>query len=171
MFQTYKGVNWMYKVGDRVRVLYPDEIDERKGIRKGDIFTVIRHTGKDHVIVDLRDRKEDYLYTNQIEKVEESKEMTFPEMAQKLIDGEFEVGTELICDDTSYFVGHATSYFVDHATINGYGLKSSINTAIVSVDIGASKMNKNWIVKEEPIKEMSIEELQKELGYKIKIVE
>ena len=95
-------------------------------------------------------------------------QMTFPEMVQKLIDGEFEVGTELVAD--------GDSYFVDKVWRGGYGLSTSKSSYEVSVRLGASHMNSTWTVKEEvpeeePIKEMSIEEVQKELGYKIKIVE
>lgn len=89
-------------------------------------------------------------------------EMTFPEMAQKLIDGQFEVGTELVT--------HGKSFWVD--THSGeYGLKDVDKGAFVSAMLRVTEMNAIWTVKEQPIKEMSVEEVQKELGYKIKIVE
>lgn len=97
----------------------------------------------------------------QILKEERDKEMTFPEMAQKLIDGEFEIGTELVCNHESYWVNK----------LSGYGLKPSKGAFVTQIHVGSIEMNSTWKVKEQPTKEMSIEELQKELGYKIKIVE
>src|SRR5699024_10530607 len=107
--------------------------------------------------------------SHHVELVTNQTEFTFPEMVQKLIDGEFEVGTELVAD--------GKSYFVDRVLLQRkYGLKSNEEGSIVSTTIGANAFNAAWTVKEEltkeePIKEMSIEEVQKELGYKIKITE
>lgn len=149
----------MYKVGDKVRVKSVDSYDVFKGIEVGDEYEVISVYSDGYVTV----KKCNFvLYTNQIEKVEESKKMTFPEMVQKLIDGEFEVGTELVTHGKSFWVG----------THSGeYGLKDVDKGAFVSAMLRVTEMNATWTVKEQPIKEMSIEELQKKLGYKIKIVE
>lgn len=151
----------MYKIGDKVRVTrLVNECDERRlkigsihtvmGIREGDEAAFIRVSGNNNYV----------MLKNQIEKVEESKEMTFPEMVQKLIDGEFEVGTELIVKDQD---GDTKTYEVIK---NMYGFGLDIEKSIYP-----SVFNGKWTVKEQPIKEMSIEELQQELGYKIKIVE
>ncbi|WP_407390380.1 hypothetical protein [Carnobacterium jeotgali] len=158
----------MYKVGDRVRLISADNIDTHKGMRNGDIYTITSaYEEHDHVCVNFRDDLKDVLYKKQIEKVEESKEMTFPEMVQKLIDGEFEAGTELIMTDP---VNYKVTFYVVK-NIYGYGL-STRKDDIEDTDLSyPSYINGAWTVKEQPIKEMSIEELQKELGYKIKIVE
>ena len=92
--------------------------------------------------------------------------MTFPEMIQKLIDGEFEFDTELTNDYDN------ESYWVDTSKSHMYGLKESRSSGSVSAKLGASVINARWSVKgQPPIKEMSIEEIQKKLGHKVKIVE
>ena len=152
----------MYKVGDKVRVKSVDSYDVFKGIEVGDEYEVISVYSDGYVTV----KKHKFvLYTNQIEKVEESKEMTFPEMVQKLIDGEFEVGTELANSDN-----RKIHYVLKNGY--GYGLSARTDGFFGKTQLTyPSYVNAKWKVKEQPIKEMSIEELQKELGYKIKIVE
>ncbi|MEG0552779.1 MAG: hypothetical protein RR533_04535 [Carnobacterium sp.] len=152
----------MYKIGDKVRVTYVDTIDSN--ITEGEVFEVIGTETESHVRVNTRGHKYWPMRYDQIEKVEESKEMTFPEMVQKLIDGDFEVGTELVADNNSYFVDRVM-------WSNNYGLKSDISETTVMVNLSAHALNSTWTVQKQPTKEMSIEELQKELGYKIKIVE
>ena len=94
-------------------------------------------------------------------------EMTFPEMAQKLIDGKFEIGAELIAKDIQ---GDNTSFYVGN-NVFGYGITYKKDEWVNNSATHASNFNATWTVKEQPIKEMSIEEIQKELGYKLKIVE
>jgi len=167
----------MYKVGDKVRI----KNDLVGGEDYGDVYfsdEMNVHAGKIYVIDHVEKTENLTCYTLdgastwdwseemfiKTEKVNEikniQKEMTFPEMAQKLIDGEFEVGTELVNRGTSFWVAESV----------GYGLKDSPESFTVSTKIGANSMNTIWKVKEE-IKEMSIEDIQKELGYKVKITE
>lgn len=157
----------MYKVGDKVIVkclMIPDNPME---IKVGDTFRVNIIRSSTSVGVSLGDTDGYPLNNIQIEKVEESKEMTFPEMTQKLIDGEFEVGTEL---ENSYEY-YEKSYWVHRSENTGnFGLSVSKYEDILKVELEGTDINGSWTAKEE-IKEMSIEELQKELGYKIKIVE
>ena len=107
----------------------------------------------------------------QILKEEWDEEMTFPEMVQKLIDGEFEAGTELVTTDAD---NDKNTFYVSKNTY-GYGISKEADGFIPNKATFPSVLNAKWTVKEkvkeQPIKEMSIEELQKELGYKIKIVE
>lgn len=164
LVEEEKQVN-EFKVGDKVRVNWVDEEDKRKGISKGDCFNVLRVDRDGDIRVALPNGEKGVLFKRQLEKVENKTEFTFPQMAQKLIDGEFEIGTELVTSDDS-------TYFVDRAGYKRtYGLKSSKNGGLVVSEIGASDFNATWKVKEQPIKEMSIEEIQKELGYKIKVTE
>ena len=153
----------MYKVGDRVKVISTDCADIASGIKIGDVFKVIDLTTEGNVQAELNKDSTFVFYKKQIEKVEESKEMTFPEMVQKLIDGEFEVGTELINLDNVYYVGKGG--------LDNYGITKDKNSWAIQATFGINQLNTLWTVKEQPIKEMSIEELQKKLGYKIKIVE
>lgn len=149
----------MYKVGDKVRVTNLRHSRDWD-VRVGDVFEVVRTDSDGDVYVKSLENQNRLLIKSEIEKVEESKEMTFPEMVQKLIDGEFEVGTGLIATDKN---GKNKRYEAVR-NLCGYG----INT---EESITPNYINGSWIVEEQPIKEMSIEELQKELGYKIKIVE
>lgn len=146
-----------FKVGDKVVMLS----GSRMGVEQGEVYTLDRVDNDGTVSLLEAPEGSKWVTTEDVELFTQSKEMTFPEMAQKLIDGEFEVGTELVADNKSYFVDKA----------NGYGLKSKITGSIVCVQIGAYIMNSKWTVKEQPIKEMSIEDIQKELGYKVKITE
>lgn len=166
----------MYKVGDKVRV----KEHLNGGTDYGNTYFgqgMEKYRGKNFKISrvgawkDKRSRYEldgasDWDWSEEmlikINSVEESKEMTFPEMVQKLIDGEFEVGTELVNNDLSYFVDE---------TSKGYGLKPTKKGSTVTATLGSTAYNSKWSVKEQPIKGMSIEEIEKELGYKIKIVE
>jgi len=154
------------KVGDRVRLLTTDVVDRSYGLCIGDVFKVL-DVGVGS-IVDVITSSDTHrpLLKSQIEKVEGAenmqKEMTFPEMAQKLIDGEFEVGTEL--------VSREASFWVDKSSFYGYGLKHKKNNSNIEIIASSGHLNSRWKVKEQKIKEMSIEQLQKELGYKIKIV-
>ena len=153
----------MYKVGDKVTITRCITNIDKELVKTSDSYIVLQIVDDLLVWVNTARFGKYLLLFTQIEKVEESKEMTFPEMVQKLIDGEFEVGTELVAD--------GDSYFVDKLSDGRYGLSPSKSSWEVSFKLGATSMNSTWTVKEEPVKEMSIEELQKELGYKIKIVE
>ena len=89
----------MYKVGDMVRVLKLTASDEMHGIEIGQVYKVVEITGfKESILISVKTAKKYLMHGYQVEKVEDienmNKEMTFPEMVQKLIDAEFEVGTE-----------------------------------------------------------------------------
>lgn len=153
-----------FKIGDKVRVLvsnsYVSYIDEG-------ILCTIEAVDFFDSTLKLRDESGDtrWVYMLDVELVEENKEMTFPEMIQKLINGEFEFDTELTNDYDN------KSYWVDTSKSHMYGLKESRSSGSVSAKLGASVINARWSVKgQPPIKEMSIEEIQKKLGHKIKIV-
>lgn len=161
----------MYKVGDRIRVI--KLVVNRKNwcVKVGDTFYVaeVDNTGGVYVKV-LGLKRHRLLVASEIEKVEENTNMTFLEMAQKLIDGEFEEGAEVTAKDRD---GDIKTYYVGKNQY-GYGLADSEGWFFEDTSTNPSSLNGRWEIvlpKEEPIKEMSIEELQKELGYKIKIVE
>ena len=172
----------MYKVGDKVRI----KNDLVGGEDYGDVYfsdEMNVHAGKIYVIDHVEKTENFTCYTLdgastwdwseemfiKTEKVNEikniQKEMTFPEMAQKLIDGKFKVGTELVSDNRRSF------WVMDSHITGDFGLTISKLSDELDVPIYGTDINAKWKVKEELIKEMSIEQLQKELGYKIKIVE
>lgn len=157
----------MYKVGDRVRVIEASHDDVGHGVIEGGVYEVTNSYSNGAVTINAPSDGYFYMTSHQIEKVEESKEMTFPEMVQKLIDGEFEVGTELLSKDNIKNVEQ--SLYVGK---NQYGYGLTTEPGGFFTTSGAflpSGLNGTWTVQQ--VKEMSIEELQKELGYKIKIVE
>lgn len=164
-----------YKMGDKVKLISGGGSYPLSDFSNNKEYTILElnHFDEKGKLIQLkniegvRGASVGYARVDQLEPVNQT-EFTFPEMAQKLIDGEFEVGTELVAD--------GKSYFVDKVWCGGYGLSTSKSSYEVSVKLGASHMNSTWTVKEElpkeePTKEMTIEELQKELGYKIKITE
>lgn len=158
--ETVEVTKEYYQVGDKVEVTELQGCDRDNGIKVGDRFTIhsIDWDGDVRIVVGA---KTNYLLTtDQIKKVNS---MTFAEMAAKLISGEFERGTELIAGGKSYFVRKPGA---------GYALSKNMEDVYVSAELNSVDFNSKWTVKkEEPVKEMSIEELQKELGYKVKIVE
>lgn len=154
-----------FKVGDKVKVKYLETFGDNEHLNLQDEYVVSNIDDSKLPRIKLPNGDNHMMYANQIKKVENKTEFTFPEMAQKLIDGEFEIGTELVTNDDS-------TYFVDR-TGNSlkYGLKTIKDGGFVTSNISASDFNATWKVKEQVIKEMSIEEIQKELGYKIKVTE
>lgn len=154
-----------FKMGDKVKVLTEDPCGS--GAEKGEVYTVKK--------IDISDKslqlKEvahigGWVSRHDVELVNQTS-FTFPEMAQKLIDGDFEVGTELI----NSYEFYEKSYWVHQSENTGnFGLSVSKYEDILKVELEGTDINGLWTVKEE-IKEMSFEELQKELGYKIKITE
>lgn len=159
------------KVGNKVKLLRGAGRYPLIGFSNNEIYEVVAiGLSRMYHIQLVGANCEGYADLNQVEKIEEIEnmqtEMTFPEMAQKLIDGEFEVGTELVITDEDEL--EVTFYVTKN--MYGYGISrfEDFEPTIVS---NPSHINGKWKVKEQPIKEMSIEEVQKELGYKIKIVE
>lgn len=154
-----------FKVGDKVKVKYLETNGDHEKLNLHDTYEVSVLNDSSFPHINLPNGENHMMYADQIEKVENKTEFTFPQMAQKLIEGEFEEGTELVTDNGS-------TYFVDRAGYKRtYGLKSSKNGGLVISQISAPDFNATWKVKEQSIKEMSIEEIQKELGYKIKVTE
>lgn len=158
------------KVGDKVKVVSLKSWKDERYLKVGEKYTVTRVDNDGWPII-MTDGVTHNMMPSQVEKVEDE-EFTFPEMAQKLIDGEFEEGTELIAFRKSSIAGNIlANYFVGVNGTDNYGLKEKTDSAFISTSLGASDFNATWKVKEQPIKEMSIEEIQKELGYKIKVTE
>ena len=155
-----------FKIGDKVKVLVQCSFGSEA--EKGRIYTIENVDYDDNSIgLEKLPAFYNWVYMSDVELVNQTK-FTFPEMVQNLIDGEFEVGTELVVKDkdnleSTFYVGE-----------NKYGYGFTTEPGGFFTDTGASlpsSVNGTWTVKEQPIKEMSIEELQKELGHKIKIVE
>lgn len=96
------------------------------------------------------------------EELEPSDKFTFAQVVQGLLEGYFEVGTSFQVKDRLLYV--------DRTSSSGYGLKED-DGGVVSARIGANLINSTWkLVKSEPpIKELSIDELESLLGYKVKI--
>ena len=157
------------KVGDKIRVTELDTPNDHKYLKIGEEYEVVSvsHDGWPYISIPF-----DSSYLMTLEQVEKVDGLSFPEFAQKLLNGDFEEGAEVTAKDRD---GDIETLYVGK---NRYGYGLCDNTRVFSDNTSTafpSKMNGTWSVKEEskeePVKEMSIEELQKELGYKIKITE
>lgn len=96
------------------------------------------------------------------EELEPSDKFTFAQIVQGLLEGYFEEGAEFNVEDYKVHVGYAF--------LNGYGLKTE-ESELVTVEIGANLIHATWelVNPEPPIKELTIDELESILGYKVKI--
>lgn len=97
------------------------------------------------------------------EDLEPSEKFTFAQVVQGMLEGYFEEGAE--------FKVLGTSAFADNAIFHGFGLKKEKNSGHIEMEIGANLINATWelVVPEEPIKELTLDELEEILGYKVKI--
>ena len=97
------------------------------------------------------------------EELEPSDKFTFAQVAQGLLEGYFEEGAE--------FKVLGMSVFADKAIFHGFGLKKEKKSNYIKMEIGANLINETWelVPKEEPIKELTINELEEILGHKVKI--
>ena len=97
------------------------------------------------------------------EYIKPSNKFTFAQVAQGLLEGYFEEGAEFKVMDMSVFA--------DKAIFHGFGLKEEKNSDYIEMEIGANLINATWeLVKPEPpVKELTIDELESLLGYKVKI--
>lgn len=97
------------------------------------------------------------------DELEPSDEFTFSQVVAGLEQGYFEVGTSFQVEDRLLYV--------DRTPSSGYGLKEDEDGWRVSARIGVNLINSTWkLVKPEPpIKELTIDELETLLGYKVKI--
>jgi len=97
------------------------------------------------------------------EDLEPSDKFTFAQVAQGLLEGYFEEGAE--------FEVLGMSVFADTAIFHGFGLKKEKKSGFIEMEIGANIINATWeLVKpEQPVKELTINELELLLGYKVKI--
>jgi hypothetical protein len=139
----FRGQPLITKDGDEVTFLYDD----------GDNFWPVRV---------LNENKDDTDYLN-YSQLEPSNKFTFAQVVQGLLEGYFEDGTE--------FKVLGMSVFADKAVLHGFGLKKEKNGDYVEMEIGANLINATWelVVPEEPIKELTLDELEELLGYKVKI--
>lgn len=156
-----------FEVGDKVKVLVENSCGS--GAEKGKVYTVKELDGKSLQLKEITHQGA-WVPSHHVELVTNQTSFTFPEMAQKLIDGDFEEGAEVTAKDRD---GDIKTYYVGKNQY-GYGLADSEGWFLEDTSTNPSSLNGRWEIvlpKEEPIKEMSIEEVQKELGYKIKITE
>jgi len=167
-----------YKVGDKVKLISGGGSYPLSDFSNNKEYTILElnHFHEKGRLIQLKNiegvsgASVGYARVDQLELVNQTS-FTFPEMVQKLIDGEFEVGTELVMTDEDGLKG---TFYV-RKNMYGYGISKEADWFVENKATFPSVLNGIWTVKEEvkeePIKEMSIEELQKELGYKIKITE
>lgn len=95
------------------------------------------------------------------EEVEPSIEFKFSELIAGLEQRYFEVGTEFQSEYQTLVVGE---------TLLGLGLRDKVGNPIsVAVKVDAGSINKIWTLVE-PCKEMTLEEIESQLGYKIKLI-
>ena len=97
------------------------------------------------------------------EELEPSDKFTFAQVVQGLLEGYFEEYAEFKVLDMSVFA--------DKAIFHGFGLKKEKNSSYIEMEIGANLINATWelVPKEEPIKELTLNELEEILGHKVKI--
>lgn len=100
---------------------------------------------------------------HEYEYLEPSNKFTFAQVVQGLLEDYFEKGTEFNVEGNKFYAGYAF--------LNGYGLKETAESGRVTVEIGANLINATWelVVPEEPIKELTLDELEEILGHKVKI--
>jgi hypothetical protein len=94
------------------------------------------------------------------DELEPSDEFTFSQVVAGLEQEYFEVGTS--------FQVQGKVFHVDCTSISGYGLKEDEDAVCVNARIGVNQINSTWTLVE-PRKEMTLEEIEAELGYKIKL--
>ena len=135
---------------------------------------VVKGTGEKATFFDYDDRDEElpcnvlkydgYLYHSyyDYEELEPSTEFKFSEIITGLEQGYFKVGTEFQSEYQT---------FVVCKTIVGLGLKNKGgNPTYAEVIVNSGSINGHWTLVETR-KEMTLEEIEAELGYKIKLKE
>lgn len=139
----FRGQPLITKDGDKVTYLYDD----------GDNFWPVKA---------LNENEDDTEYFEYYQ-LEPSNKFTFAQVAQGLLEEYFEEGAE--------FKVLGMSVFADEAVFHGFGLKKEKNGAYIEMEIGANLINATWelVNPEPPIKELTIDELESLLGYKVKI--
>jgi hypothetical protein len=139
----FRGQPLITKDGDEVTFLYDD----------GDNFWPVRA---------LNENEDDTEYFEYYQ-LEPSNKFTFAQVIQGLLEGYFEDGTE--------FKVNGNSVFASKPFFGGLGLVKEKHDARVEMTIGASLINATWelVVPEEPIKELTLDELEAILGHKVKI--
>jgi len=158
-----------YKIGEMIKVIELINDTDRRNFKLNGIYKVVdtniegwpRIQGTNS----FGDPVNYAMKPSQIELVDMTKSMTFPEIAEMVINGLIADGTELTMTD---YDGDTEAYFVIKGDY-GYGITAKQGRLMNSSLSFPSRMNGTWKLAEK-VKEMSIEELQKELGYKIKIV-
>lgn len=139
----FRGQPLITKDGDKVTYLYDD----------GDNFWPVKA---------LNENEDDTEYFEYYQ-LEPSNKFTFAQVAQGLLEEYFEEGAE--------FKVLGMSVFADEAVFHGFGLKKEKNGDYIEMEIGANLINATWelVVPEEPIKEITLDELEEILGHKVKI--
>lgn len=100
---------------------------------------------------------------HEYDELEPSDEFTFSQVVAGLEQEYFEVGTSFQVEDRLLYV--------DRVFLGGYGLKEDEDGSRVSARIGANLINSTWklVRPVRPIKEITIDEIESILGYKVKI--
>ncbi len=139
----FRGQPLITKDGDKVTYLYDD----------GDNFWPVRA---------LNENEDDTDYLN-YSQLEPSNRFTFSQVVAGLEQKYFEEGAE--------FKVLGMSVFADNAVVHGFGLKKEKNGGFIEMEIGANLINATWelVVPEEPVKELTLDEIEELLGHKVKI--
>lgn len=123
------------------------------------IFLYDDGTGYESAVVLIDGNREFHDYDD----LEPSDKFTFAQVVQGLLEGYFEEGAE--------FKVLGMNVFADTAMFHGFGLKKEKNSGYIEMEIGANLINATWelVTPEEPIKELTLDELEAILGHKVKI--
>lgn len=152
--------------GDTVRITSVDNSDIGYGINVGQKYSVERvDYDTEIVVINAPGMHGRNMWISQVEKVEDNN-MTFVEIISKVIAGVYDKGTELEVATTPFY---NRKFYVSTNAAGDYGLSSTLDYQ-VAAPLSVAMLNGKWSVVEE-VKEMTIEEIQEELGYKIKVVE
>ena len=123
------------------------------------IFLYDDGTGYESAVVLIDGCREFHDYDD----LEPSDKFTFAQVIQGMLEGYFEEGVE--------FKVLGTSVFADKAIFHGFGLQKEKDSDFIEMEIGANLINATWeLVKPEPpVKELTLDERESRLGYKVKI--
>lgn len=170
-FMTRRQLEKVTEPADKyVKVTYTYASDTSKGIKVGDVFKVNKAL-YGSVAVTVAGDPTHVLLDSQIAYVPApNAEMTFAEVAQKLIDGEFTIGTQLTADGYTYTVRRSMSGL--------YGLDTSADSGMITFKVYPTTIAAKWrlvepdpvVVKPEP-KVMTVAEINAALGYEVQITE
>lgn len=181
---TKKVINKSVRVGDVVRIKNASQGDYYDNIHNGDRYEVVSLTESMPSYVYIKTKKGNtrIMAPHQYdvvpsERKQEPETYSFLEFMEKLTNGDFSNGTEVrVKTERTNLISR---FWVRSQSMNGlesdnrYCITAKKNSPHLSCQLTISQMHGEWSVvpPEEQATELTVEEIQKLLGKKIKIVE